>query len=111
MEDNDVLSGGLDMRHSGMGNSGKAIYLSNSTDYSHRYTSTSTLYLVQTLIGKIHEQGVSTQYLSSPPKGYNSVWHYQSNPDVSTEEIDIFALYSNDHTFITHAVDYKKKSR
>lgn len=107
--DTDVLKGGLDMRHSRVGNSGRAIYLSNSTDYSHGYTNKSTLYLVQTLIGNIYKQEDSPTSLSSTPEGYNSVWHYQKNPDVSSEDVDIFALYSNDHAFITHTVDYKKR--
>lgn len=108
--DNDVLSGGLDWRHSMKGNSGRAIYVSNSVDYSHGYTSTSTLYLVQSLIGKIHKQG-SPIALSSPPGGYNSVHHTQNNPDNASEIVDIFALYSNDCTFITHAIDYTKKRK
>lgn len=106
--DKNVLSDGLDMRYSNSGNSGRAIYVSNSVDYSHSYSSTNIMYIVQCLIGKVLEQGTNTQKISSPPEGYNSVWHYQTNPDVRSENVDIFAMYSNDHTFITHAIGYTR---
>ncbi|MDD4931444.1 MAG: hypothetical protein PHG66_04865 [Candidatus Colwellbacteria bacterium] len=104
-EDN-VLSNNLDMRFSGDGNCGRAIYLSNNIEYSNRYSADRKMYIVRTLIGKVDNHASAHRRVVSPKKDCDSVCHYQPNPEYSEQTVDIFSIYNNAQCYITHVVDY-----
>lgn len=101
-----VLSNSLDMRFSGDGNCGRAIYLSNSIEYSNRYSADRRMYIVRTLIGKVDNHSTGHIRVTTPRNKCDSVCHYQQNPEYSPQTVDIFSIYNNAQCYITHVVEY-----
>lgn len=101
-----VLSSNLDMRFSYDGNCGKAIYLSNSIEYSNRYSTDRKMYIVKTLIGSVDNHGSNHHRVVTPKNKCDSVCHYQNNPEYAGLLVDIFSIYNNSQCYITHVVDY-----